>query len=134
MLQNKDKISEILNFYFKRMKSINSTQYELFEARLHCSLKKLNIQVIQVKRQRNEHEKSLLSKKTQLENIILSERNNEMISQYEQAVNELRSYRFSRYQSKGNLIKGFYRDVNEGDPKATKSMLTSRRKKATLKC
>ena len=130
VLQNKDKISEILNFYLNKMKSINSSQYELFKARLQCSLKKLSIQV---KRERSEHEKSLISKITQLENIILSERTNESISQYEQAVNELRSYRFSRYQSKGNFIKGFYRDVNEGDPKAMKNMLTSRRNKSNIK-
>ena len=75
------------------MKSITSSQYELFKARLRSSLKNLSIQV---KRETNEHEKSLFSKVTQLENIILSEKTNESISQYEQAVNELRSHRFSR--------------------------------------
>ena len=112
------------------MKSITSSQYELFKARLRSSLKNLSIQV---KRERNEHEKSLFSKVTQLENIILSEKTNESISQYEQAVNELRSYRFSRYQNEGNLIKGFYRDVNEGDPKSLKNMLPSRRNKNNIK-
>ena len=92
-MQNKDKISDVLKFYLNKMKSITSSQYELFKARLRSSLKNLSIQV---KRERNEHEKSLFSKVTQLENIILSEKTNESISQYEQAVNELRSYRFSR--------------------------------------
>ena len=130
VLQNKDKISDVLNFYLNKMKSITSSQYELFKARLRSSLKNLSIQV---KRERNEHEKSLFSKVTQLEKIILSEKTNESISQYEQAVNELRSYRFSRYQNEGNLIKGFYRDVNEGDPKALKNMLASRRNKNNIK-
>ena len=80
------------------MKSITSSQYELFKARLRSSLKNLSIQV---KRERNEHEKSLFSKITRLENIILSEKTNESVSQYEQAVYELRSYRFSRYQNRG---------------------------------
>ena len=97
------------------MKFINPSQYELFKARLQCSAKKLSIQV---KRERNEHEKNLISKISQLEIIILSKRTDESISQYEQAVNELRSYRFSRYQSKRNTIKCFYRDENEGDAKA----------------
>ena len=130
VLQNKDKISDVLNVYLNKMKSITSSQYELFKARLRSSLQNLSIQV---KRERNEHEKSLFSKVTQLENIVLSEKTNESISQYEQAVNELRSYRFSRYQNEGNLIKGFYRDVNEGDPKALKNMLASRRNKNNIK-
>ena len=75
------------------MKSIFSSQYELFKTRLRSSLKNLSIQV---KRERNEHEKSLFSKVTQLENIILS-------------------------------------DVNEGDPKALKNMLASRRNKNNIK-
>ena len=54
------------------MKSITSSQYELFKTRLRSSLKNLSIQV---KRERNEHEKSLFSKVTQLENIILSDVN-----------------------------------------------------------
>ena len=93
VLQNKDKFSNVLNFYLNKMKSITSSQYELFKTRLRSSLKNLSIQV---KRERNEHEKSLFSKVTQLENIILS-------------------------------------DVNEGDPKALKNMLASRRNKNNIK-
>ena len=93
VLQNKDKFSDVLNFYLNKMKSITSSQYELFKTRLGSSLKNLSIQV---KRERNEHEKSLFSKVTQLENIILS-------------------------------------DVNEGDPKALKNMLASRRNKNNIK-
>ena len=82
---------------------------------------------IQETKQRCEKEKVLLEQITNVEKKLIENESKSLFTEYENLNSELRRMRFTFNEMRVRAIKGFYLDVNEGNPKSLKNLTTSTR-------
>ena len=125
ILSKKEIILETLKLHYENCQSDDPLQsYEKFKARMRASLRHLCIREIN---ERSAKEQEILEKMTKIEEKILENRSISLFNNYENLNSELRSLRFEQSKRQVKAIKGFYLDLNEGNPKSVKSITSSMR-------